>query len=108
MLNPTGKSNSFLPTLHSALFPLKHTNNPPAGNLKGKAAFPAGVCSLVMIIWAYYRLPEFKGRTYEELDLMFARRLPAREFSKCVVLVDREGNSYRKGSGSGDLSEKKE
>lgn len=26
---------------------------------------------MLCLIWAYFRIPETKGRTYEELDLMF-------------------------------------
>ena len=45
--------------------------NPTAGNLKGKAAFlPAGLMVL-LLIWSYFRLPETKGRSFEELDIMF-------------------------------------
>jgi len=32
------------------------------------------------MIWCYFRVPEMKGRTYEELDLMFARGVRTREF----------------------------
>lgn len=33
-----------------------------------------------MTIWAFFRLPETKDRTYEELDVLFARNVPARKF----------------------------
>lgn len=45
----------------------------------------AGGFSFCVLIWAYYRLPEPKGRTYEELDLLFQKRVPAREFRTFVV-----------------------
>lgn len=51
--------------------------NPTEGNWKGKAGFLAGGLSLACFIWTYFRLPECKGRTYEELDIMFARGLSA-------------------------------
>lgn len=54
--------------------------NATKGNLKGKAAFPGAVCALLMLAWAYFRLPETKGRTYEELDILFQQRVPARKF----------------------------
>ena len=33
-----------------------------------------------MVIWTYFRLPECKGRTYRELDILFERRVPAKKF----------------------------
>jgi SP family general alpha glucoside:H+ symporter-like MFS transporter len=32
------------------------------------------------MIWCYLRVPEIRGRTYKELELMFARGVPSREF----------------------------
>ena len=53
-----------------------------AWNWRAKAAFFwAGSC-LLCIIWVFFRLPEPKGRTYAELDMLFERRVKARDFSK--------------------------
>jgi SP family general alpha glucoside:H+ symporter-like MFS transporter len=30
--------------------------NPKEGNLKGKAAFPAGAFTVLLLVWAFYRL----------------------------------------------------
>jgi SP family general alpha glucoside:H+ symporter-like MFS transporter len=30
-------------------------------------------------------LPETKGRTFEELDILFAQRVPAKEFAKYEI-----------------------
>lgn len=38
-----------------------------------------------MVVWAYFRLPEMKGRTYRELDILFERGVPARKFKETVV-----------------------
>lgn len=54
--------------------------NPTEGNWKGKSGFLAGGFCLVCAVWAYFRLPECKGRTYEELDILFSRKLKAWEF----------------------------
>lgn len=56
--------------------------NPGEANLKGKTAFVWFGTALPVLIWAYFRLPETKDRTYEELDIMFERRIPARKFAK--------------------------
>lgn len=39
----------------------------------------------ISIIWCYFRLPEFKGRSYYELDVLFQRRIPARKFKTTAV-----------------------
>ncbi|KFY37745.1 hypothetical protein V495_07004 [Pseudogymnoascus sp. VKM F-4514 (FW-929)] len=59
--------------------------NPAQGNLKGIAAFPAAAMSLCCLVWAYFRLPEAKGRTYMELDILFESNLPARKFKGHVI-----------------------
>lgn len=38
-----------------------------------------------MVVWTYFRLPEIKGRTYEELDILFQNKVSARNFSKTKV-----------------------
>lgn len=54
--------------------------NPTAWNWKGKSGFFwAGMCFLCWL-WTYFRLPEPKGRTYGELDILFERRVAARKF----------------------------
>lgn len=55
--------------------------NPTAWNASGKTGFFWGGTALLTFIWAYFRLPECKGRTYEELDILFARKVSARKFS---------------------------
>lgn len=55
--------------------------NPTAWNASGKTGFFWGGTSLLIFIWAYFRLPEAKGRTYEELELLFARKVSARKFA---------------------------
>ncbi|KAA8910204.1 hypothetical protein TRICI_004222 [Trichomonascus ciferrii] len=64
--------------------------NETAGNWKGKIGFfQFGICTICGL-WAYFRLPEPKGRTYEEMDIMFMNSLPARKFSSYTVVVDQE------------------
>ncbi|OAR01438.1 hypothetical protein LLEC1_04034 [Akanthomyces lecanii] len=59
--------------------------NPTAWNWGAKSGFFwAGTCALC-ILWTYFRLPEPKGRTFGELDVLFERRVPARRFATEVV-----------------------
>jgi SP family general alpha glucoside:H+ symporter-like MFS transporter len=39
-------------------------------------------------VWCYFRLPEMKGRSYRELDVLFERRIPARQFKSTVVSLE--------------------
>jgi MFS transporter, SP family, general alpha glucoside:H+ symporter len=66
--------------------------NPTAWNWGAKAAFFwAGFCALC-IVWTYFRLPEPKGLTYAELDVLFENRVRARAFRKVEVDPYRSDN----------------
>lgn len=64
--------------------------NPTAWNLGGKGGFVwAGPCVLILL-WVLFRLPETKGRSYAELDVLFEQKVPARRFAKTKVAVFEE------------------
>ncbi len=48
------------------------------------AYFWAGTC-LLSTIWVFFRLPEPKGRSYAELDLLFEGKVSARKFAKTKI-----------------------
>ncbi|CAJ2511213.1 Uu.00g068380.m01.CDS01 [Anthostomella pinea] len=54
--------------------------NPDEANMQGKLGYFFGGLGLVCLVWAFFRIPETKGRTYEELDLLFDKQVPARDF----------------------------
>ncbi|KAK4496491.1 hypothetical protein PRZ48_012471 [Zasmidium cellare] len=59
--------------------------NPSAWNWKGKSGFFwAGMC-LLCLVWAFFRLPEPKGRTYGEMDALFERGISARKFKSTAA-----------------------
>ncbi|GAO13602.1 uncharacterized protein UV8b_05884 [Ustilaginoidea virens] len=59
--------------------------NPSAWNWGAKAGFFwAGTC-LACAVWTYFRLPEPKGRTYAELDILFENGISARKFKSTSV-----------------------
>lgn len=59
--------------------------NPSAWNWGAKTGFFwAGSC-LICAVWTYFRLPEPKGRTFAELDILFERPVSARKFKSAVV-----------------------
>ncbi|KAF4345683.1 maltose permease [Fusarium beomiforme] len=59
--------------------------NPTAGNWRGKTGFFWGGWCFVFFIWTFFRLPETKDKTFEELDLLFANKVPTREFARYKV-----------------------
>ncbi|KAK9241560.1 hypothetical protein V1506DRAFT_216183, partial [Lipomyces tetrasporus] len=59
--------------------------NPTKWNLKGYAGFVWGGTALLTFIWAYFRLPETKGRPYNEIAILFAKGVPARKFATYKV-----------------------
>ncbi|KAF5230442.1 hypothetical protein FAUST_9809 [Fusarium austroamericanum] len=60
--------------------------NTDEANWGSKTAFLFGGISLVCLVWCYFRLPESQGRTFEELDILFQRRVPARQFKHFDLL----------------------
>lgn len=56
--------------------------NPGAVNAGGKIEFLYGGVLCFALVYIWLRLPELKGRTYEEIDVMFARKVPTRQFAK--------------------------
>ncbi|KAK1457213.1 MFS transporter, SP family, general alpha glucoside:H+ symporter [Colletotrichum cuscutae] len=61
--------------------------NPSAWNLRGKGGFIwAGIC-FCELVWAYFCLPEPKGRSPAELEMLFENRVSARKFAQAKVEV---------------------
>lgn len=52
------------------------------------AFFWAGTCALC-IVWIFFRLPEPKGRTYAEMDVLFERGVSARKFKSTKLNIFR-------------------
>jgi len=59
--------------------------NPTEWNLKGYTGFIWGSTTFLTLVWAYFRLPESKGRSYNEMDILFGKKLSARKFASHVV-----------------------
>lgn len=61
--------------------------NPTGWNMAGKCGYVWGGTAAVCWIAAYFGLPEFKHRSYRELDILFNRKVPARKFKSTVIDV---------------------
>jgi hypothetical protein len=59
--------------------------NPDQANLRGKLGFFFGGLASLCLIWSYFRVPETKGRTFEELDIMFERGVHTRKFDSYKI-----------------------
>ena len=50
--------------------------------LSAKAGFFWAGATVLCLVWAYFRLPETKGFTFAEIDMLFEEGVPARRFAK--------------------------
>lgn len=66
--------------------------NPTAWNLRGKGGFIWAAFCLLSFLWSFFRLPEPKGRTPAELDILFEQKVGARKFSGTHVEPFRSNN----------------
>ncbi|KAJ2904968.1 major facilitator superfamily domain-containing protein [Zalerion maritima] len=59
--------------------------NPTAWSWGAKTAFFwAGSC-FFCVIWTYFRLPELKGRTYGEIEILFENKISTRKFKSAKI-----------------------
>ncbi|KAI0454890.1 general substrate transporter [Xylaria acuta] len=61
--------------------------NPTGANLGGKCGYVWGGTGLFCFVVAYFWLPEMRGRSYREIDILFKRKVQARKWKKTVVDV---------------------
>ena len=59
--------------------------NPTALNWGGKTAWFWVVFCVICFVYAFFRIPEPRGRTYAEMDWLFAEGISARKFASTVV-----------------------
>ncbi|PIA82923.1 General alpha-glucoside permease [Cercospora beticola] len=59
--------------------------NPSAWNWGTSTGFFWSGSCLLCLIWTYFRLPEPKGRSFAELDILFENNVPARKFATTTV-----------------------
>jgi len=61
--------------------------NPDEANLGGKCGYVWAGTGFFCFVVAYFYLPEMKNRSYREIDILFKRKVPARQWKKTVVDV---------------------
>ncbi|OAL42941.1 maltose permease MAL61 [Pyrenochaeta sp. DS3sAY3a] len=62
--------------------------NPKEANLGGKCGYVWGGTGFLCFVLAYFYIPEMKNRSYREIDILFKRHVPARQWTKTVVDVE--------------------
>ena len=76
--------------------------NPTAWNLRGKGGFLWCGFALLSVVWSYYRLPEPKGLSAGEMDVLFENRVPARKF-KSVKADEFRSDNLKAVAGEADV-----
>lgn len=62
--------------------------NPDAGNMRGKVGFVFGSLALWATVVSFFYIPELKGRPFDEIDTMFANRVPPRKMGSYMIDED--------------------
>lgn len=67
--------------------------------------FIYGGFSPIAFVWVYFMIPEFKGRSLEQLDEMFEAKVPTRDFAtyECITTIHGDDSE---GQATQDVSEK--
>ena len=61
-------------------FTIPYLLNAPYADLGGKIGFIYGSINVLMVVAAFFYIPELKGRTLEEVDQLFASNAPIPKF----------------------------
>jgi hypothetical protein len=64
--------------------------NPDEADLKGKVGFIFGGLSAMATVWSFLYIPELKGRTFDEIDYMFQKKVNPRKMGSYTFNVDRD------------------
>lgn len=63
-------------------FLIPYMVNPDEANLRGKVGFIFSGLAFIGLLGSWYYVPELKGKTYDEIDRLFAARVPPRKMGK--------------------------
>ena len=79
-------------------FVLPKIFNPDQGNLGGKTGFIFGGFSFFCIAYLWFYQPETAGRSYEEIDELFTKHVPARKFKGYHTEAEMKQDNARRAS----------
>lgn len=80
-------------------FVLPYLFNPDKLNLGGRLGFIFGGLSFICLVYLWFYQPETAGRTYEELDEMFMKSVPARKFKSYQTDAQAMGEAVKEKEG---------
>jgi MFS transporter, SP family, sugar:H+ symporter len=88
-------SNSFVVS-----FSIPYIINPGYGDLSGRIGFIFGGMCVLSLLFVYFCVPECKGKTAEEIELMFQHGVPMRKFkdfdATALIAASRAEDSVQK------------
>ncbi|KAH8168536.1 sugar transporter domain-containing protein [Sarocladium implicatum] len=76
-------------------FVLPYLFNPDQANLGARLGFVFSGLAILSLIFLWFYLPETAGRTYEELDEMFIKKVPARKFKGYQTDTQAQGEAAK-------------
>jgi len=77
-------------------FVLPYLFNPDHANLGAKISFIFGGLSVLCFIYLYFYQVETAGRSYEELDELFIKKIPAKKFKGYVTDAESKGQEVQR------------
>ena len=75
-------------TIFVVSFTLPYLLDPPYANLQSQVGFIYGSICFIALGWGYLFLPELKNRSLEELEELFAAKIPLRKFGEYQASSD--------------------
>lgn len=85
-------------------FTLPYLLNAPYASLQSKVGFIYGSMAFCTLVFTFFFVPECKGKSLEQIDLMFHEHVPIRKF-KSYESDERLENMMRKDIEEGPVSE---
>ncbi|KXH55493.1 sugar transporter [Colletotrichum salicis] len=79
-------------------FTLPYLLNAPYANLGSKVGLIFGTISFLSLVFVYLCVPECKGRTLEEVDMLFELKIPMLNIQSTVLPADVRQQGLGKGA----------
>lgn len=93
-----GKISLNLPISFITTFSIPYLLSSKYAGLGSKVGFIFGSIGFIVLICVYFFVPECKGKTLEEIDLLFMSGIPIRDFGKtdATAMMELETTAVRK------------
>ncbi|UKZ91478.1 uncharacterized protein TrAFT101_006456 [Trichoderma asperellum] len=79
-------------------FAVPQLTSADAANLGAKTYLVFAGCMACVIVWSYMLMPETKGRTYAEIDEMYDKKVPMRNWSKYETSTEAKQSNLKAGN----------